>query len=828
MQRSSTLLFLTLLLVVFSADLKAQLPANPTPVSVHGALRVNGSHIVDQIGNVVSFAGNSFSLSNTYNAAEPFYNADVVKWLQDDWGSTIVRAAMGVDAVSGYFDFPVANLDRITTVIDAAIANDMYIIIDWHSHHAELYQAEAIEFFRMMAQRYGHNPHVIYEIYNEPIHVSWSNTVKPYAEAVISAIREIDPDNLIIVGTPTWSQDVDIASLDPIRGFDNIAYTLHFYAATHGESLRQKAQTAIDNGLPLFVTEWGTVEATADGPVNELETERWIAFLRENDLSHCNWSLTGKDEGATITLPGSNPRGGWSDSDLSESGRIAKEIISTWPRYGGDNSEVEVAPNTEVEVVTGAFPDGVPHAIPGFINPYYYDNGGWGIAYFDTTQGNFGEGIRQHEDVDGGHGIVGWIEEGEWLEYTVNVQTSGRYFVSYAVASLFPGEFYVEFDGQNKTGTVEVESTGSWVEFDSVGSVIDLDAGEQKMRIVMGRGTFNLSDIYFALDQADSVPPTIAIDSVAVTDSATGNLITIEGTSTDNVSVDRNRLLLYDSARQLYWNGSAWQSGASFVSPGNELNDWSYTLDVPVGGPYRVTAWTWDSSNNLSPAVTRQFSGASDDVLPVVEIDSVDVASSNSENGTATISGSSSDNVSVDRTRLLLYDSTRQRYWNGSAWQSGASFITPDNELNDWSYALELPVDGQYRVTAWTWDSSNNLSKGVNRQFSGLSDDVLPVAEINSLNVVSLNSNTKRLTISGSSTDNVSVDRNIMLIYDSTLQRYWNGSAWQNGATFFSPGTELRQWSYTLDLPTDSQYRVTAWTFDSSNNLSAGSSRQIR
>ena len=143
-----------------------------------------------------------------------------------------------------------------------------------------------------------------------------SDTVKPYAEAVISAIREIDPDNMIIVGTPTWSQDVDIASRDPIENFDNIAYALHFYAATHGESLRQKAQTAIDNGIALFVTEWGTVEATADGPTDAEETERWMNFLEANHISHCNYSITGKVEGATITVPGANPLGGWSDDCL--------------------------------------------------------------------------------------------------------------------------------------------------------------------------------------------------------------------------------------------------------------------------------------------------------------------------------------------------------------------------------------------------------------------------------------------------------------------------------------------------------------------------------
>jgi len=231
------------------------------PVNVHGALSVDGTNIVDQYNNPVSFAGNSFFWSNTYWGGDKFYNSEVVNWLNEDWGTTIVRAAMGVEDNGGYISDQMSNVNRVKAVVDAAIDNNIYVIIDWHSHHAEDYEAEAIAFFQEMAELYGNHPNVIYEIYNEPLAVSWSNTVKPYAENVIAAIRAIDPDNLIIVGTPTWSQDVDIASTDKIVGYSNIAYTLHFYAGTHFEWLRQKAETAIANGIAIMVTEWGSVNA---------------------------------------------------------------------------------------------------------------------------------------------------------------------------------------------------------------------------------------------------------------------------------------------------------------------------------------------------------------------------------------------------------------------------------------------------------------------------------------------------------------------------------------------------------------------------------------
>lgn len=195
---------------------------------------------------------------------------------------------MGVDESGGYIsDTNNENKNKVKAVVDAAIANDMYVIIDWHSHHAEDYETEAVDFFTEMAQTYGDYPNVIYEIYNEPLNTAdWSTTIKPYAEDVIAAIRAEDPDNLIIVGTSTWSQDVDIASQDPIEGHINIAYTLHFYAGTHTQYLRDKAAQALSNGIALFVTEWGTVSASGDGDVATLETESWMAFLRSNNISH--------------------------------------------------------------------------------------------------------------------------------------------------------------------------------------------------------------------------------------------------------------------------------------------------------------------------------------------------------------------------------------------------------------------------------------------------------------------------------------------------------------------------------------------------------------
>jgi hypothetical protein len=327
MKKKSLITAMILMVLISSASYGAT-PAGP--------LSVSGNKIVNQSGDPVSFAGMSFFWSNW---AGGYYNADCVNWLVQDWQVTIVRAAMGVEADGGYLQEPTREKNKVIALVDAAINAGIYVIIDWHSHEAHNYQSQAISFFQEMATTYGGYDNVIYEIYNEPLDwASWSGQVKPYSEAVIAAIRAIDPDNLIIVGSPHWSQDVHLCAADPITGYSNIAYTVHFYSANHKQWLRDRCTSALNSGIALMATEWGATNESSDP-----ETVTWMNYLASNDISHCNWSVNDKDEPWSCLKPNIGMyTGGWSASDLSNSGTLVRSICLGWegvppPPPEGDN-----------------------------------------------------------------------------------------------------------------------------------------------------------------------------------------------------------------------------------------------------------------------------------------------------------------------------------------------------------------------------------------------------------------------------------------------------------------------------------------------------------
>lgn len=257
MKRNSLIFALLLLLsavISCGSGQQTHVPGEATDSSVvalNGQLQVIGTQLSNEQGKPLVLRGASLGWHNLWPR---FYNKGAVKWLKEDWHCTVVRAVMGLEIEDNYRENPEFTMGCITPVIEAAIENGIYVIIDFHAHNK--YLEEAKEFFAEMATKYGEHSNVLYEILNEPDYFEWEE-VKAYSEEVIGVIRAIDPDNIILVGSPHWNQDIHLVAEDPILDVTNIMYTMHFYAATHEAWLRDRTDDAIAKGIPVFVSECG-------------------------------------------------------------------------------------------------------------------------------------------------------------------------------------------------------------------------------------------------------------------------------------------------------------------------------------------------------------------------------------------------------------------------------------------------------------------------------------------------------------------------------------------------------------------------------------------
>ncbi len=306
-------------------------PASSSEIKKHcedtpalSKLAVVGTQLVDENRNAIILRGVSYGWHNWWPR---FYNKESVKWLAEDWGVNIVRAAMGIhheEPKGTYNAEPEAAVALISNVIDGAIENGIYVIIDFHSHHLELELAKT--FFADMARKYGQYPNIIYEIFNEPEYQTWPE-VKAYSEEIIGAIRAIDPDNIILVGSPHWDQDLHVIADDQIEDVSNIMYTLHYYAKSHGNSLRQRGDYAISKGAALFISESAGMEATGDGPIDYENWGRWRDWAEERKISWITWSIADKDETCSFLYPSASSTGGWTEGDMKESAQSTRKYL---------------------------------------------------------------------------------------------------------------------------------------------------------------------------------------------------------------------------------------------------------------------------------------------------------------------------------------------------------------------------------------------------------------------------------------------------------------------------------------------------------------------
>ena len=304
-----------------------------TPYGQHGALHVENGKLTDAGGNTVQLCGMS-----THGIAwfPQYINYDSFRTLRDDWNTNCIRLAMYTAEYGGYC----AGGDKeqlkqlVRDGVSYATELGMYVIVDWHilsDCDPNQNKDEAIAFFREMSEAFADNDNVLYEICNEPNSGTSWDSIKSYAEEVIPVIREQKPDAVILVGTPTWSQEIDKAAASPLT-FDNVMYTLHFYAGTHKDDLRNRLETCAQNNLPVFVSEFGMCDASGNGANDFDSTTKWLDLLNKYQISFCCWNLANKDESSSVFKAASTALSDWTDEDFNESGRWIREYFRSMPR----------------------------------------------------------------------------------------------------------------------------------------------------------------------------------------------------------------------------------------------------------------------------------------------------------------------------------------------------------------------------------------------------------------------------------------------------------------------------------------------------------------
>lgn len=293
-----------------------------SPVAAHGNLHVDGPGLTDCHGEKYQLRGMS-----THGIAwfPQYITLETFCTLRDDWNTNCIRLAMYTEEYNGYCSG--GNQDELKALIqkgvDYATGLGMYVILDWHvlnDRDPNVHKTEALAFFQEMSSLYKNHKNVLYEICNEPnSNVTW-DSIKSYAREVIPVIRANDPDAVIIVGTPTWSQDIHQAVSAPLE-YENILYALHFYAATHTDWLRQRLEACIAQGLPVFVSEFGTCDASGNGSNDFQQAAQWLDLLDNYSISYCCWNLANKAEASSVISPDCKKISGWSLDELSESGK---------------------------------------------------------------------------------------------------------------------------------------------------------------------------------------------------------------------------------------------------------------------------------------------------------------------------------------------------------------------------------------------------------------------------------------------------------------------------------------------------------------------------
>jgi endoglucanase len=319
-------------LILLLALLGAGLAQAKSPVETYGPLAISGNKLVDSAGKPVTLRGMSL-FWHMHNGGKEFWRASVVKNVMLDWHASVIRAPIGVEKdgiQDGYLDNPTNAMMMARQVIDAAIENGIYVVVDYHAHQANSNRTAAKAFFKELSELYGNTPNIIWEIFNEPISDDW-NAIVGYSNEIIPVIRK-NSRNVILVPTSFYCQNLTEVDNQLSSKYSNLAYVLHFYAGSH--SFRDRLATTMNKGYAVFVSEWGTTNANGNDNYSQSNSQAWLDEMDKLGISGCNWSLgnplkNGVVETSAALLTGASQSGPWTDAEMSTSGKFVRNYLRT-------------------------------------------------------------------------------------------------------------------------------------------------------------------------------------------------------------------------------------------------------------------------------------------------------------------------------------------------------------------------------------------------------------------------------------------------------------------------------------------------------------------
>lgn len=295
-------------------------------VSENGKLSVKDGQLVNEDGKIMRLKGMSSHGLMWYPEYTNYRSLKTIR----DYGANVFRIAMYTEQNKGYIYNSEESKKILLNTIENVLGADMYAIVDWHTlkdNNPNVNIEKAKEFFDEVSRRYKDEPGVIYEIFNEPSgDTSWQD-IKDYANTIIPIIRKNSPNSIILVGTPNYCVDLKSPTNDPLE-YDNIMYTYHLYTGSCEGGYKYLIEEAIKNNIAVFVSEWGLSPEKGSNNIDFNKATEFLDYLKNNNISWVNWSLSNKDEPYSAINPNVEKLSGWDLNDLTESGKFIFDSLS--------------------------------------------------------------------------------------------------------------------------------------------------------------------------------------------------------------------------------------------------------------------------------------------------------------------------------------------------------------------------------------------------------------------------------------------------------------------------------------------------------------------